>query len=200
MKKKYQGSTRVKRAQLQAIRRDFETLQMKNGESVTDYFGRVVGIANKMRIHDDKIKDGAVVEKILRSMAPKFNYIVCSIEESNDIDEMSIDELQSSLLVHEQRLNRCTSEEQALKASTFVESTSSRERGRGRGRVRGRSARGNRDGSRQREYFKRDDDHSQFQNKRRGQVDKSKIECYRRGNHGHYSNKCYTKMPKDKEK
>lgn len=44
MKKKYQGSTRVKRAQLQAIRRDFETLQMKNGESVTNYFGRVMGI------------------------------------------------------------------------------------------------------------------------------------------------------------
>ena len=33
MKKKYEGSTRVKRAQLQALRRDFETLQMKDGES-----------------------------------------------------------------------------------------------------------------------------------------------------------------------
>lgn len=75
-------------------------------------------------------------------MAPKFDY-VCSIEESNDIDEMSIDELQSSLLVHEQRLNRCTLEEQALKASTFAESTSSRGRGRGRGRERGRNGRGN---------------------------------------------------------
>jgi len=34
-----------------------------------------------------------VIEKILRSMTPKFDYVVCSIEESNDIDILSIDEL-----------------------------------------------------------------------------------------------------------
>ncbi|KAH0757074.1 hypothetical protein KY290_020567 [Solanum tuberosum] len=34
MKKTYQGTARVKRAQLQALRRDFETLQMKEGESI----------------------------------------------------------------------------------------------------------------------------------------------------------------------
>ncbi|XP_008240586.1 PREDICTED: uncharacterized protein LOC103339089 [Prunus mume] len=105
MTKKYQGSARVKRAQLQALRKDFETLQMKKLESVTDYFGRVMGTANKMRIHGDKLDDVTIIKKILRSMALKFDYVVCSIEESNNIDEMLIDELQSSLLVHEQRLN-----------------------------------------------------------------------------------------------
>ncbi|KAA8526053.1 hypothetical protein F0562_007847 [Nyssa sinensis] len=79
-----------------------------------------------MRIHGENIADGAIVENILRSMAPKFDFIVCSIEEANDIDKMSIDELQSSLLVYEQKLNRGLSTEQALKASTFVESSSSR--------------------------------------------------------------------------
>ena len=34
MKQKFQRSTRVKRAQLQALRRDFEMLQMKDGETV----------------------------------------------------------------------------------------------------------------------------------------------------------------------
>ncbi|KAB2609997.1 hypothetical protein D8674_040817 [Pyrus ussuriensis x Pyrus communis] len=81
LKKKYQGSARVKRAQLQALKRDFESLQMKNGESVMEYFARTMGIANKMRIYGDMLDDGSIVEKILRSMAPKFNYIVCSIEE-----------------------------------------------------------------------------------------------------------------------
>ena len=34
MKQKYLGSTRVKRAQLKALRKDFEVLPMKEGESV----------------------------------------------------------------------------------------------------------------------------------------------------------------------
>lgn len=62
-------------------------------------------IANKMRIHGDKLDDVAIIETILRSITPKFDYVMCSIEESNNIDEMSIDELQSCLLVHEQRIN-----------------------------------------------------------------------------------------------
>ena len=43
-----------------------------------------------------------IVEKILRTLTEKFNYIVCSIEESKDISQLTVDELQSSLLVHEQ--------------------------------------------------------------------------------------------------
>ena len=38
MKQKYQGSTKAKRAQLQALKREFEILGMKEGEKVDDYF------------------------------------------------------------------------------------------------------------------------------------------------------------------
>lgn len=57
-----------------------------------------------------------VIKKFLRSIAPKFDYVVCSIEESNEIDDISIDELQSSLLVHEQRIIGHVMEEQVLKS------------------------------------------------------------------------------------
>lgn len=38
MKKKYESNSRVKRSILQELRNDFETLEMKIGESITDYF------------------------------------------------------------------------------------------------------------------------------------------------------------------
>ncbi|XP_058777341.1 uncharacterized protein LOC131651681 [Vicia villosa] len=140
MKKKYQGTTRTKRQQLQALRSEFELLRMKSGETITDYFSRMMAIVNKMRIHGDKTTNVTVVEKILRSLTPKFNFVVCSIEEANDVDELSIDELQSSLLVHEQKINQQEKEEQALKTLSenhFISSRADRGLGRGRGRYRG---------------------------------------------------------------
>ncbi|KAL6322426.1 hypothetical protein AAG906_008081 [Vitis piasezkii] len=205
MKKKYQGSTRTKRQQLQALRSEFETLRMKPGESVSDYFSRTMAIINKMRIHGEKMEDVTVIEKILRSMTPKFNYVVCSIEESKDLDELSIDELQGSLLVHEQKIIQEDKEEQALKASTNNNAlTMNRSADRGRGK--GRGVRGVRDGGRGRGgrgNFRVDEDQPDFQNRGRGrnqQFDKSKVECFRCHKFGHYRSECYTKLPNDKEK
>ncbi|XP_047267605.1 uncharacterized protein LOC124898033 [Capsicum annuum] len=116
MKKKYQGMAKAKQVQLQALRGEFEALRMQGGESVTEYFSKVLAIVNKMRIHEEKLEDVTIIEKILHSMTAKFNYIVCSIEESKDVDVLSIDELKDSLLVHEQKLNQQNKDEVALKA------------------------------------------------------------------------------------
>ena len=103
---------------------------MKEDESVTSYFVRTMVIANKMRFHGEKMEDVVIVEKVLQSMAPKFDYVVCSTTESKDVETLSLDELQSSLLVHEQNMNRdSTTKEQALKASTFTLSSSFKGRG-----------------------------------------------------------------------
>ncbi|KAM1155777.1 hypothetical protein ACFX13_027213 [Malus domestica] len=121
---------------------------------------------SKIRSNGGTMEEVKVMEKIVRSSTPTFNYIVCSIEEVKDVAKLRVDELQSSLLVHEQRLNRTTaSEEQiALKASTFSESSSSlggirygRSGKGGRGH-RGGGRSGHRDDSKSPCVFKRDDD------------------------------------------
>lgn len=168
MKKKYQGTTRVKRAQLQTLHKKFEMLHMKVGETVNDYFARVLTVANKMRIHGEKMSDVVVIEKILRSMTQKFDYVVCSIEESNEIDDLSIDEFQSNLLVHEQRIIGHVMEEKILKVS---QENNSPTRGRGRGGYRGRG-RGT---------------------WRQGSFDKSAIECYNCHELGHFQYECPNK-------
>jgi hypothetical protein len=108
MKVKHQGSARVKRAQLQRLRKTFETLEMKNGESVISYFARVMETTNDMRNCGESMDDVKIVEKILRSLTDNFNYVVCSIEESKDIDCLTVDELQASLQIHERKVTETT--------------------------------------------------------------------------------------------
>jgi hypothetical protein len=93
MKIKYEGNARVKRSTLQALRRDFEILEMKIVEIITNYFARVMTVANKMRVYGEIMTDVTIYEKILRSLTDKFNYIVCLIEESRNLDAITIDEL-----------------------------------------------------------------------------------------------------------
>ncbi|XP_022899338.1 uncharacterized protein LOC111412639 [Olea europaea var. sylvestris] len=118
MKQKYQGSIRVKRAQLQALRRELEVLQIKEGEGMDEYSARTHTIANKIKIHGEKMDQVVIIEKILRSMTLKFDYIMCLVEESNDLDTLAIDKLQSSLLVYGERMNGHRSgEKRVLKVS-----------------------------------------------------------------------------------
>ena len=70
----------------------WDAMEMRIGEGVTEYFSRVMTVANKMRTYGEDMQDVKVVEKILRSLTEKYNYVVCSIEESKDIDALSIDE------------------------------------------------------------------------------------------------------------
>ncbi|GKA89060.1 hypothetical protein Tco_0810872 [Tanacetum coccineum] len=116
------GQYKSKNAQLQRLRRDFEMLEMKAGETVIDFLGRVMVIANDMRNAGEDMSDVKIVEKVLRTMTKSFNFVVCTIEESRDLDSITVDELQSSLLIHEQKIRRKVNDEQVLKhSSTQIE-------------------------------------------------------------------------------
>jgi len=52
---------------------------MKEGEFVNDYFAQTLTISNKMKANDENKGDVVVVvvvEKILRSVTPKFDYVL----------------------------------------------------------------------------------------------------------------------------
>jgi hypothetical protein len=65
MCQKYQGSTKVNHAQLQALRIEFEVLTMKDNEIVDEYFSTMLAIANKMTAHGETMDQTNVVGKVL---------------------------------------------------------------------------------------------------------------------------------------
>jgi len=151
---------------------------MKNGESVNEYFARTLTFANKMRMYGEQVSDLNLIEKILRSMTSRYDYVVFSIEESHDLDTMTVDELQSNLLVHKQRMNGHTMQDEQVLKVAQDEIGARNGRGRGvfrvgvvRGRARGRGGR---------------------------QVDKTTIQCYHCHDFGHFQYECPKKSQDSK--
>lgn len=147
------GDKKVITIKLQTLHRDFETLNMKNNESVQEYRSRVSATVNHTKSYGEILSDEILVVKVLRSLTSKFDHVVAAIEESKDLSNYSFDELMGSLLAHEERLTRYRekNEEKAFQVKTELSSPkenygncSGKVRGRGgfrgqdRGRIRGR--------------------------------------------------------------
>ena len=58
---------------------------MHNDESVANYFLRVDEIVNCMKNLREEIKEGVVVEKVIRSLSPRFESKVSAIEEKENL-------------------------------------------------------------------------------------------------------------------
>jgi gag-polypeptide of LTR copia-type len=140
----YKEADRVKQVRLQTLRGKFETLRMKESEGVSNYITRVEMVVNQLKRNGEEISENRVVEKILRSLTNDFENIVYVIEESKNLAEMTVDELSSSLEVHEQRKKKKKQEvlEETLQAKATLKEdkpgNSECGRGRGRGGFRGR--------------------------------------------------------------
>ena len=87
----YQGLDKVKTSKLQILRRDFESLSLKDSENVDTFYTKVVGLINQLKSHGEAIEYQRVVEKILRSLLPRFETLVVTLEEHTDMSFFTID-------------------------------------------------------------------------------------------------------------
>ncbi|CAL0323999.1 unnamed protein product [Lupinus luteus] len=116
------GGDKIKKVKLQTLRKQYELIQMEETNKVGEYFTKVLTITNQMKGCGETITDLVIMEKIMRSLPQRFDYIVVAIEESKDVSLMKIEELQSSLEAHDMRLagrNPTKNSKQALKAIQY---------------------------------------------------------------------------------
>jgi len=76
LQQKYKGADRIKKICLQSLRGEFESVQMKSSESISDYHTRIMMIVNQMRRNEEALSDARITEKILRSLDPKFDFVI----------------------------------------------------------------------------------------------------------------------------
>jgi Ran GTPase-activating protein (RanGAP) involved in mRNA processing and transport len=93
----YNEANRVKQIRLQTLRGEFKMLRMNNTEGVSSYITRVQTVTNQLKRNGESLSEQRVVKKILRSLTDTFENVICAKE------ELIVDELADSLLVHEQR-------------------------------------------------------------------------------------------------
>ncbi|XP_019455040.1 PREDICTED: uncharacterized protein LOC109356159 [Lupinus angustifolius] len=94
LEKNNEGAEQLKKVRLQTMRIQYELMQMNSGERIAKFFNKVINHSNAMKASGEKITDQTIVEKILRTLNPRFDHIVVAIEESKKIEELQIGDLQ----------------------------------------------------------------------------------------------------------
>lgn len=101
----FQGNTKVRTIKLQNLRREFENLRMKSGESNNDYFSKVTEVVNQMKIYGEDVQEEKVVSKILNTLIEKFDNAINVIESTKDLSKLNVVEMIGLLKAQEERVN-----------------------------------------------------------------------------------------------
>ncbi|GAU24164.1 hypothetical protein TSUD_83990 [Trifolium subterraneum] len=192
----------VKKVRLQTYKRQFELLQMEEKESVGDFVTRVTKLVNLMKGCGETMNNQSVVEKILRSLTPRFD-IVVAIEESKDLSNTTVEEIQGVLEASEQKLNERLEKgnnEVALQAQSNngKKGNGKWSGNRGRGGYQNAGAKDNQETS---NSNKKTGGRGGFNGNRGGRggrdgrggykgFDKSNIQCYNCQKFGHFADEC----------
>nr|GEV91585.1 zinc finger, CCHC-type [Tanacetum cinerariifolium] len=94
----------VQKARLQTLRSELKTLRIKPNEKVSNFGGKLSSIMAKFKGLGETLEDKVLVRKLLNSVPKKFLPIVATIEQYQDLDEMSFEESIGRLIAYKERI------------------------------------------------------------------------------------------------
>ena len=104
----YEGTKAVKDSKLQRLTPSFEEIKMDEDESFDKFYAKLKDMVNLAFNLGETIHEPKVVRKVLRSLPERFHAKITAIEESKDIDSISLTKLIGNLQTYELGLTRLT--------------------------------------------------------------------------------------------
>ncbi|MCH81188.1 gag-pol polyprotein [Trifolium medium] len=101
----HEGTSKVRMSKLQLLTTKFENLKMEEDETISEFNTRLRDITNSSFALGEKMSEEKLARKILRSLPKRFDMKVTTIEESQDLSTIKVDELNGSLQTFEMTFN-----------------------------------------------------------------------------------------------
>jgi len=101
----YEGSKKVREAKALVLAHQYELFKMKEDESIEQMYSRFQTLVSGLQVLKKCYVASDHVSKILRSLLARWRPKVTAIEEAKDLNTLSVEDLVSSLKVHEISLN-----------------------------------------------------------------------------------------------
>ncbi|WVZ83459.1 hypothetical protein U9M48_030605 [Paspalum notatum var. saurae] len=99
------GVERVRESNAQKLRRDFNNITFKDGESVDDFSLRISNLASNLRLLGDDIQDKEVVKKMMQVIPDRLTQVAISIKTLLDVGELSLEEVTGRFRAADERLD-----------------------------------------------------------------------------------------------
>jgi hypothetical protein len=91
------GDDRVRKATLQKVRREYELLSFRDGESVEDFAMQLNNLTTQLAMLGDAEPDHKIIDKYVRIARPRYKQLVISIETLLDSADLSVEEITGRL-------------------------------------------------------------------------------------------------------
>jgi hypothetical protein len=98
------GNERVRKAKAQLARREYDSLDFLDGESVEDFALRLTGMVTQLGALGEPVTEEEAVRKFLRTAPEKFDQIVMSIETCLEMEALTIEDVTGRLKAVEERI------------------------------------------------------------------------------------------------